>query len=77
MANFPDQVQLERIKTLVAPEIDQRIENELEDYDTKVNKKMTAFFNDKIKAINAKLESQDAAIQEHGDHIKTIEGNIN
>ena len=44
MASIPDEATLEKIKTLIAPEIDERIESELEEYDAKVNKRMAAFF---------------------------------
>ena len=44
MASIPDEATLQKIKTLIAPEIDERIESELEEYDAKVNKRMAAFF---------------------------------
>lgn len=76
VVNSPDPATLQRIKTLIVPEIDERIETEIEHFDTKVSKRMTAFFQVKINEINKKLESQGASLKEQSDHLKTMEGNF-
>ena len=77
VTNMPDEAGLARIKTLIGPEIDERIESELEVFNTKLSKQMNAFFADKIKVVKEKMESQVATLEAQEDKLSRIEDNAN
>ena len=77
VTNMPDEAGLARIKTLIGPEIDERIESELEVFNTKLSKQMNAFFADKIKVVKEKMESQVATLEAQEEKLSRIEDNAN